>query len=153
MICFTLSAEAAAPAALHGLRVIGLMALKMRGMENRGIRSLTGHDRDAELEIYLRGAKSYEMARDAAEALEGILGAVLARPATKGNATKAAGFMGRAATRGRLETELKIGKSSSDRPPGKWRIVYGVPYGCHTAKSGCTIAVQNTPRKSAIKQV
>jgi integrase len=86
---------------LHGLRATGPTALKMLGMENRRIRSLTGHDSDSNLEIYLRGADGYEMAREAQEALEGIFGGVLAKAATKGNATKAAGVTGRAAAKAR----------------------------------------------------
>lgn len=82
---------------LHGLRATGPTALKMLGMENRRIRSLTGHDSDANLEVYLRGADSYEMAREAQEALEGIFGGVLAKATTQGNSHKATGVTGRAA--------------------------------------------------------
>lgn len=106
---------------LHGLRATGPTALKMLGMENRRIRSLTGHESDSNLEIYLRGADGYEMAREAQEALEGIFGSVLAKAATKGNATKATGVTGRAATKRRLETEVETGNSVSSSSPGKWR--------------------------------
>lgn len=84
---------------LHGLRATGPTALKMLGMENRRIRSLTGHDSDSNLEIYLRGADGYQMAREAQEALDGIFGGLLAKAATKGNATKATGVTGRAAAK------------------------------------------------------
>lgn len=107
---------------LHGLRATGPTALKMLGMENRRIRSLTGHDSDANLEIYLRGADGYEMAREAQEALEGIFGGVLAKATARGNATKATGATGRAAAKAReVATDVATGNSVPDRPPGKWR--------------------------------
>jgi hypothetical protein len=90
----------------------------MLGMENRRIRSLTGHDSDANLEIYLRGADGYEMAREAQEALEGIFGGVLAKASAQGNAGRAADITGRAAAKAQ---RVATGNSAVVEIAGKWR--------------------------------
>nr|WP_314074829.1 tyrosine-type recombinase/integrase [uncultured Roseococcus sp.] len=99
---------------LHGLRATGPVALKMLGMENRRIRELTGHDSDANLEVYLRGAGGYEMAHEAQEALEGVFGGTLAKALSGGNRTKAAGATGRAAAKIRqkqVQTDVQTANS------------------------------------------
>ena len=84
---------------LHGLRATGPTALKMLGFENRQIRELTGHDSDATLEVYLRGAGGYEMAREAQEALEGRFSDSLSQALMGANERKFAGKTGRASAK------------------------------------------------------
>jgi integrase len=101
---------------LHGLRATGPTALKGRGMENRRIRELTGHDSDRNLEIYLRGAGGLDLRREATDLLEDIFGALVASADQTGNPRRFAGVTGRAARKSRAElaTELETGNS----PPG-----------------------------------
>jgi hypothetical protein len=82
---------------LHGLRATGPQALKLLGLENRAIRSLTGHDSDRNLEIYLRGVEEYPLARQAKEMLDGALGAVLRQSMEGANSRRFSGVTGRAA--------------------------------------------------------
>jgi integrase len=85
---------------LHGLRATGPVALKMMGWENRGIRSLTGHDSDRSLEVYLQGVERYPLAHEAKEALAAHFGQVLddgAAPSS--NQRRFTGITGRAASK------------------------------------------------------
>ncbi|MDB5381307.1 MAG: Phage integrase family protein [Rhodospirillales bacterium] len=54
---------------LHGLRATGPTFLTENGFSNRALRTLTGHDSDQNLEIYLQGADGLSMARPAQEAM------------------------------------------------------------------------------------
>jgi integrase len=82
---------------LHGLRATGPQALKMLGLENRAIRSLTGHDSDRNLEVYLQGVDEYPMARRAQEMLGERFDSVLRQSLRGANTRKFSGVTGRAA--------------------------------------------------------
>ena len=86
---------------LHGLRATGPQALKVLGLENRAIRSLTGHDSDRNLEIYLRGVDGYPMAKHAQRLLEERFNDVLRHSMDGANTRKFAGVTGRAAGKAR----------------------------------------------------
>ena len=84
---------------------MGPVALKMMGWENRGIRSLTGHDSDRSLEVYLQGVESYPLAQEAQEALDAHFGKVLDDAAApRSNQRRFAGLTGRAAAKARGES-------------------------------------------------
>lgn len=82
---------------LHGLRATGPQALKMLGLENRAIRSLTGHESDRNLEVYLHGVEQYPMAKQAQEMLKERFDTVLRRSLEGANTRKFGGLTGRAA--------------------------------------------------------
>ena len=90
---------------LHGLRATGPVALKMMGWENLGIRSLTGHDSDRSLEVYLQGVESYPLAQGAHEARDAHFGKVLDDAAApRSNQRRFVGLTGRAAAKARGES-------------------------------------------------
>lgn len=101
---------------LHGLRATGPVALKMMGWENRGIRSLTGHDSDRSLEVYLQGVERYPLAHEAQEALAAHFGQVLDDAAApSSNQRRFAGLTGRAATKARGQSANSVQTANSGR--------------------------------------
>ena len=91
---------------LHGLRATGPTALKALGFENRAIRTLTGHDSDRNLELYLRGVASYPMAKVAQDTLATRFAEVMAQSSMTGNKNRFSGLTGRAATKARNANPL-----------------------------------------------
>ncbi|WP_191085663.1 tyrosine-type recombinase/integrase [Roseococcus microcysteis] len=103
---------------LHGLRATGPTAAKLRGLDNRMLRELTGHTSDSNLEIYLRGAGGYTSARAVQETLEEVFGATIEAAEAAGNTRRYAGVTGRAAAkkvRSEVETALATGNSDHGR--------------------------------------
>jgi hypothetical protein len=98
---------------LHGLRATGPTAAKLRGMDNRMLRELTGHTSDSNLEVYLRGAGGYASARVVQEALEDVFGATIEAAEASGNARRYAGVTGRAARKVRVEVETRVETGNS----------------------------------------
>jgi integrase len=90
---------------LHGLRATGPTALTMAGVSSPTGRSLTGHESDAQYEVYTRGAIGYDLAREAAEQLVTIFGGILSEAEASGNRTKASGVTGRAAAKAKMEAD------------------------------------------------
>jgi integrase len=94
---------------LHGLRATGPVALKMMGWENRGIRSLTGHDSDRSLEVYLQGVERYPLAHEAQEALAVHFGEVLDDAAApSSNQRRFAGLTGRASAKAKAQSANSV---------------------------------------------
>jgi hypothetical protein len=104
---------------LHGLRATGPTALVMAGEPNRVGRALTGHQDDATYEHYTRGAAGYDLARQAAEALDRIFGQMVTTADATGNQTRATGPTGRAATKARsaLATDVATGNKRTRPKP------------------------------------
>lgn len=107
---------------LHGLRATGPQALKLLGLENRVIRSLTGHDSDRNLEIYLRGIDGYPLAKHAQQLLEERFNDVLRGSLDAANKRKFAGLTGRAAAKARtqavgpVQESVDVAESESAKP-------------------------------------
>jgi hypothetical protein len=102
---------------LHGLRATGPVALRLLGFDNRQIMKLTGHNTEAALEIYLRGAAGYTTVRLAQEKLEDIFGPMLEEALVGANMGRAAGATGR--PRKALQTALKTANSEAKKNPKK----------------------------------
>ena len=98
---------------LHGLRATGPQTLKMLGLENRAIRSLTGHDSDRNLEVYLRGVEEYPMARQAQELLGEAFDVVLRQSLLGANTRKFSGVTGRAAKKAGIGSAGSIGRTEN----------------------------------------
>jgi hypothetical protein len=98
---------------LHGLRATGPQSLKMLGLENRAIRSLTGHDSDRNLEVYLRGLAEYPLARQAQEMLGEAFDIVLRQSLQGANTRKFSGVTGRAARKTGVGATISIGDTEN----------------------------------------